>query len=463
MSTESELSPMEALSGYIAAAAATPLPDRVVEKTKFHLLDTIAAIVSGATLLPGQKAIEYAGLLGGKPEATVIGTNIKTSVANAALANGMLAHADETDDSHKASRSHPGCAVVPAALAIAQKNGTSGAALLRGIAVGYDVGARINRALSTQKLYDAGHATHAFAGLFGATTAAGALENLSAQQCRWLMSYAAQQAAGITSWRRDPEHIEKAFCFGGMPARNGVTAATMVAAGFTGVDDVFSGPRNFFMAFGQDPNPSLLSEGLGSRFEIMETTLKKWSVGSPNQAVLDMGQAMQQEHGIAASDVKRISLVMSMKETVVAGQSMPDINGKHLLSLMLLDGTLTFASSHDHERMHDPVVLEFQQKIDLSFDPSVEHRKPVMHIEMNDGRVFTRPAEAVRGTPDNPMTKEDVLTKARDLLTPTLGAAGCEAVIDAVWKLDSAANITSLMATVQSDAPKAKKFGGASS
>jgi 2-methylcitrate dehydratase PrpD len=241
MTISAQPSPTDRLSRYMAEAANRPLPPEIVEKCRIHLLDTIAAIISGAHLLPGRKAIDYARSQPGQAEASVLGTDIRATAIVAALTNGMLGHADETDDSHSDSRSHPGCSVVPAALAMAEKRNATGEDMLRAIALGYDVGTRVVRSLGAGKLYDAGHSTHSFSGGFGAAAAAGSIAKFNAQQFRWLLSYAAQQTAGITSWRRDVDHVEKAFVFGGMPARNGISAALMVAAGFTGVDDVFSG------------------------------------------------------------------------------------------------------------------------------------------------------------------------------------------------------------------------------
>src|SRR6201988_2366066 len=139
---------MHRLSAYIAAALRRPLPPTVVEKTKHHILDTIAAMVSGSRLAPGKKAIAYVKTLGGVKEACVIGSNITTSAGNAALANGMLAHADETDDSHAPSLTHPGCGIVPAALAMAERERASGEALLRAVALGYDIGCRLTQSLN---------------------------------------------------------------------------------------------------------------------------------------------------------------------------------------------------------------------------------------------------------------------------------------------------------------------------
>ena len=225
-SKHTRISPIMAkLSAYIAETNTRPLPQHVAVKAKAHLLDTIAAMVSGSTLPPGRCGIAYVGTMGGTPEAQVITTDLVTTASNAAFANGMLAHADETDDSHKMSRSHIGCGAIPAALAMAEREGASGDALLRAVVLGYDVGARVLFALSPLKFHQAGHCTHSFAGVFGATAAAAAIAGLSAEQVGWALSYAAQQAAGITSWRRATEHVEKAFVFAGMPARHGDTFA----------------------------------------------------------------------------------------------------------------------------------------------------------------------------------------------------------------------------------------------
>ena len=157
---------MRELSAYIAVALKRPLPKDVAEVGKHHLLDTLAAMVSGSRLLPGRKAIAYARNLGGSKQALVVGTRLLTSTVNAALANGMMAHADETDDSHVPSLSHPGCGVVPAALAIGEHKGRDGKALLRAVVLGYDVCARSNFALGPEQLREAGHSSHSFGPLF---------------------------------------------------------------------------------------------------------------------------------------------------------------------------------------------------------------------------------------------------------------------------------------------------------
>ena len=357
---------MRELSGYIASALRRPLPPDVVEKTKHHLLDTIAAMVSGSRLLPGKKAIGYVRTLGGVKEASVIGTGIITTAVNAALANGMLAHADETDDSHAPSLTHPGCGIVPAALAMGERQRRNGAALIRAVGLGYDVGCRLTQALDAYQFREDGHSTHSFGPMFGAAAAAGALAGLNERQVRHLLSFTAQQASGISCWMRDAEHVEKAFDFGGMPARNGVAAATMVARGFTGVDDVFAGERNFFVAYGRAPDPAVLIQRLGGEFEILNTNIKRWSVGSPIQAPLDSLSALIREHGIKACDVERVVVrVAHQGANTVDNRSMPDICMQHMCAVMLIDGKVTFASSHDEKRMRDRAVLALRSRVEL--------------------------------------------------------------------------------------------------
>jgi len=445
---------MQQLSVYIASALRKPLPAAVAEITRHHVLDTLAAMVSGSRLLPGRTAISYVKTLGGAKEACVIGARCVTTAINAALANGMLAHADETDDSHAPSLCHPGCAIVPAALAMAEREQLNGAALLRAVALGYDVGCRVNLSLNAYEFREDGHSTHSFGPMFGAAAAAGALAGLNAGQTRHLLSYTAQQASGVSCWMRDEEHIEKAFDFGGMPARNGVAAATMVAHGFTGVDDVFSGERNFFVAYGRAPNPAELTRELGTTYEITNTNIKRWSVGSPIQAPLDSLLDLIREHHIKADDVEKLVVrVAHQGANTVNNRNMPDICMQHMCAVMLLDGTATFKSSHDVRRMQNRKVLELRSRIELYGDDALTKvmpsRQGIVEIRLRDGRELRHHTKAVRGTSDNPMTRAEVDAKSYDLLAPVLGTARARRLCDAIWGIEKIKDVRKLRPLLQ--------------
>jgi 2-methylcitrate dehydratase PrpD len=446
----SRISPvMRRLSAYIAAALRRPLSRAVIEKTKHHTLDTIAAMVSGSRLLPGKKAIAYIKTLGGVKEACVIGSNAITTAVNAALANGMLAHADETDDSHAPSLTHPGCGIVPAALAMAEREQQNGTALLRAVALGYDIGCRLTQALDAYEFRNDGHSTHSFGPMFGAAAAAGALAGLRERQARHLLSFAAQQASGISCWMRDREHVEKAFDFGGMPARNGVAAATMVAHGFTGVDDVFAGERSFFVAYGRKPDPNILIRGLGATYEIMNTNIKRWSVGSPIQAPLDSLLDLIREHRIKSQDVERLVVrVAHQGANTVDNRAMPDICMQHMCAIMLIDGKVTFTSSHDEKRMRDRKVLALRSRIELHGDDTLSAAMPsrqgIVDISLRNGRKLRHHTRAVRGTAENPMTRSEVDEKSYDLMAPVIGKARARKLCDAVWKLETIRDVRNL-------------------
>src|SRR5215468_4038237 len=443
------------LSTYMASAATHPLPEDAAEKTKHVILDTLAAMISGSDLPPGRFAIQFARGYKGDRVSTVAASNVLCGPIEAALANGMLAHSDETDDTHPFSQSHPGCSVVPAALAAGEQFGIDGSRFLRSVALGYDIGPRITIALGRSPYMAETHrSTHAISGTFGSAAAAGCAAGLNAQQMRWLLSYTAQQTSGLASWQRDTDHIEKAFDFGGMPARNGVTAALLVQAGGTGVDDVFGGADNFFQAFLPKNDTALVVEKLGERYEVMRTSFKKWTVGSPIQAVLDALVIIHDRNRVAPDNINAVRVRVATNEAaIVNNREIPDISLQHLVAVMLLDGTLTFKSAHDTTRMKDPAVLRMRSKVQLIPDEELERRMPqrqaIVEIVLADGSRLTERVEAVRGTMDNPMTRDEVVAKARELIASVLGTSTTTKVIEAVLRLETIKTILDLRPLIQ--------------
>ena len=278
---------IDRLVEYMLDARDAKLPEEVAQKGKSHILDSLAAVVSGSRLKPGHLGIQYAREQGAKGECGVLGSDVRTAPIIAAFANGMSAHADETDDSH--SQLHPGCAIVPAAWAVGESQNRNGEALLRAVILGYDIGFRFHKAFEVRST--------SFGATFGAAAAAGTLAQLDAKQLCYLISYAGQQASGSRAWVGDDEHVEKAFDFGGMPARNGVTAALLVKAGFTGNRDLLQGDRNIVKDYVPCDPQKLLSE-LGQQYTITRCLIKKYPVGSPMMEAVDAMVQIVTEHKI---------------------------------------------------------------------------------------------------------------------------------------------------------------------
>jgi 2-methylcitrate dehydratase PrpD len=443
---------MEKLSAYMAEARNRALPDNVVQETKHHILDTIAAMVSGSELSPGRMAVEFARAYGGEKIATVVASRIVCGPIEAAFANGMLAHSDETDDDFTTGGAHPGCAVVPAALASAEQFGIGGTHFLRAVALGYDIGMRAMMTVGAGM-----RETHNLVGTMGATAAAGCAAGLNAQQMRWLLDYAAQQAgAGIGAWRRDTEHIEKAFVFGAMGARNGVNAAMVVHSGWTGVNDILSGPNNFVESYNSKADPAGMVEQLGERYGVVQTTIKKWTTGGPIQAPLDALENLRKRQPFAADQVKQVVVRAATSAAyTVNNRDMPDICLQHLVAVMLVDKTVSFRAAHDKARMQDPAILRERAKVQLVPDEELERLIPVrvaiVEVTLNDDTRLTERVEHVRGTPENPMTRDEVVAKARELMTPVLGAATCSNLIERMLVLDTVKDVRELRPLLQGD------------
>jgi 2-methylcitrate dehydratase PrpD len=234
----------------------------------------------------------------------------------------------------------------------------------------------------------------------------------------------------------------------------------MVAAGCTGVEDVFDGERNFFVAYdesgriGRAPQPALLERDLGTAYEIMNTNIKRWSVGSPIQAPLDLLLELIRGERVAGDDVEKLVVrVYSTGATTTDNRDIADICMQHMCAVMLLDGMVTFESAHDNARMRDPKVLSLRKRIELIADDELESRRPQRHgiveLTLRDGRRLQRSTGAVRGTAQNPMTRDEVQEKAYHLMAPVLGKARARALCEAIWNIERIKDVRKLRPLLQ--------------
>jgi len=437
------------LARYMVAARGTALPDAVMLACKHRILDTLGAMVSGSRLKPGMMAVTYVRGLGGEPQASVIGAHFRTTTINAALANAMCAHADETDDFEPVTKAHPGSSVVPAALAVGEKEGRSGQDLLRAVALGYDLACRLLMALRPDLVRGSHRSAEGTASTFGALGAAASLARLDEDGMRFAISYAAQQVSGLWSWVKDKDHIEKAFDFAGMGARNGVTAVDMVQAGLTGVADVLDGTNNLFIALSANPEPEEMLKDLGTRFYVTETAIKTFSVGYPIQSPLDAFLTLRKQYGLDPDNVRSILVKIPTDAGGIVGESaMPDVNCPHMVAVALVKGAVSFVDSHNLALMHDPKILAQRAKITVVpdaalMDPAAP-RGAIVEVTMTNGQKVDHFTKFPPGTKENPLSTEAVSAKARDLMTPVLGADKTEKLIDRIHKLEAVDNIRQL-------------------
>ena len=228
----------------------------------------------------------------------------------------------------------------------------------------------------------------------------------------------------------------------------------LVQAGATGVDDVLSGPDKFLLDYAPQADPAKLIEKLGERYEVVRTNIKKWTVGSPIQAPLDAFESILKRRPVEPDQVQSIIVRVATSEaSIVSNREMPDICMQHMIAVMLLDKTASFKAAHDKPRMQDAAVLKQRAKVQLTPDAELERQLParvaIVEVTLVDGTRLTETVKAVRGTAQNPMPREEVVAKCRDLMTPVLGADRCSKLIDTALNLERLKSVRELRPLLQ--------------
>jgi len=228
----------------------------------------------------------------------------------------------------------------------------------------------------------------------------------------------------------------------------------LVQAGWTGVDDILSGKDNFFAAYNPHADPAGLIDKLGERYEVTRTNIKKWPVGSPIQAALDAIEILRKQRAFEAAQVQQVTVQLATDEAaIVNNREIPDICLQHMVAVMLLDKTVSFVSAHDQARLKDTATLRERAKVQLIPDQELERLMPlrvaIVNVTLADGSHLTQRVDNVRGTPENPMTRDEIITKASDLMTPILGAANSSKLIQTVFGLEAVSDVRQLRPLLQ--------------
>jgi 2-methylcitrate dehydratase PrpD len=459
----------EQVAEYIACAASTALDPGTAELGRRHLLDTLAAVVACRDLDAGRVARAFAASRSGGAgapasgaRATMLGTNDRALLVDAAFAGAMTAHGAEINDFIPSVFVQPGPSIVAVALAVGEHVGASGLEVLGAMVAGYEIAARVPRALGVDNLRRAGLANHGVGSCFGAAAAAAALWGLAPERIVDVLSATAQQAAGSWQWLLDVQHIEKAFVFAGMGARNGLDAVLLVAAGYRGVLGVLDRPGTWFTAppftrAGGDGDLDELVDGLGTRSILPGTAFKRYPVGGPAQPAVEALLHLRRTSVASADDVDRVVIEMPGHADAFRDAAMPALNLRYLCSVILLDGELDFVTAQSLTRMRtDGTVAELMTRVDVRHDPVQEAAPGApraesarVTIEGRDGSTHQRFVPHVLGFPSHPMDAGAVEAKAIELMAPCLGDDRAQDLVHATRDLGStsAAGLVELVAS----------------
>ena len=451
------------LSQFIAGSREADWPEDTLELGRRHILDTLAATVACHDLETAVVARKFAlaqsgDIAGGS---TILGTRMRAALADAVVAGAMTGHGAEINDFSPSALVQPGPSVVSGALAFAERDDLPGSEVLRSVIAGYELTCRISKALGVRRHGAMGWSSHGFAPVFGVAATASSLLHFDETQIGDVLSYCAQQASGSRQWPLDVRHIEKSFLFAGMPARNGVHAALLVEAGFTGVPDVVDQTQGWFQApmfsEGDDYQLDYLTDDLGKRFEMPLVAYKRYPVAGPTQPTVDAMLRLSKR--VSAEDVDQILIEMPGNPGTFASAAMPALNLRYICSIIMLDKELDFEAVQSHERMdNDPLVSELMPRVEARLDESLAAEPPAPRVESarvtitrRDGTEEVEFVEHVRGWPANPMTHEEVEGKALELMVPKLGEKRAHAVVELVWGIDTLPDASVLIEAIAND------------
>jgi 2-methylcitrate dehydratase PrpD len=380
--------------------------------------------------------------LGASAEATLFAAG-RGSAAAAALANGVASHMLELDDVHKGSTLHPAAPVIPAALAVAEREHRDGRAFLLAVVLGYDAALRIGEAVNPSH-YRFWHPTGT-AGTFGAAAAAASLLGLDAAGMQHALGSAGTQAAGL--WEFNADGAMSKHLHPGKAAMNGVLSADLARAGFTGASRILEGDRGFFAATSTSHDATRLSDGLGSHWKISENCYKLHSCcGHTHTAIdcaLDLAPAPEQIESVAIETYGPGYAIVQNPRPATPYQAKFSI--AYCVTAALLHGHCGL-DEFTPDRVADPAIASLLARTSVTVAEDLTARYPAawpcrLAIRLRDGRTLRTSADFPRGNPENPVSTEALEAKSRGLVEPRFGASAAARAIEALRCLESRADM----------------------
>ncbi|HKX17207.1 MAG TPA: MmgE/PrpD family protein [bacterium] len=410
----------ERLATYASGLRYEDLPAAVVARVKDLVLDTLGTLLGGSRYPAGRLVTEYTAGLGESGHCTVAGSALRVSPVAAAFANATMSHCLEQDDNYNPANAHVANVVLPAALAIGEARRANGRDLIAALVAAYDVEGRIGIALDPVRLYARSFHPSSIDGNFGAAAAAGRMLRLEPGQMVDAFGLAGCQASGLLAWVTEVSQLSKAFQIG-IASRNGVTAAQLAEIGFTGPPHILEGKHNLFRAFSGLPDGQIpaLTDGLGERFELMRTSLKKYAACRQIHAPLD-GLFTIMGRGVHADQIAAIeTTVATSMADIIDNNELPSHNAQYVLAVAAYDGRVG-VDQLDGRRLEDTRIAALSKRVRVLGSDELEKRFPeqwsgVTTVKTTDGREFTETVYYPTGDPENALSTVDLRAKFRTL------------------------------------------------
>jgi len=447
---------VERFAAYAASVQTAALPSEALHAATRSLVDWFAATVPGGIEPPATLLTEAFAEEIDHGRAQLVPSGRRATARAAAFINGAASHTIEFDDIYRDAIYHPGVVTVPAALALAQTRGLSGAALLRAIVAGYEVGTRIGVAVNPAH-YEFWHTTGTV-GCFGAAAASASALGLDPARTAHALANAGTMAAGL-------QQAFRADCMGkplhaAHGAEVGVTTALAAERGVTGALDILEGARGFGQAMSRNVDWEAALATLGTRFHIASMTQKNHAACGHIHAAIDAVMALREQHHLTEERVKRITARTYGKALEVAGNTEArtvfeaKFSLPYCLAAAMVVGSVRVDAFTD-ERLKDPAIRRLMGRVEMAVEPKLDaafprQRAAVVEIETSDGRHLSHYAPTRKGDPDAPLNDAELNDKARELIAPMLGVAAATALLDALWNIERRGSVADLVPVLTS-------------
>ena len=436
----------EELSRFIVNARAEDFPAEVCEAAKKSLLDwigvTLGAMNEQGTLILLELVKE---MMKGGEQSTVLGHGFKTTTLNAALLNGMMAHALDYDDAHSGVRTHPSAPMIPALLSIGEFLGASGPDLIAAIVAGFDVTIRLGYALGREWYEKGWHATSVL-GRIGAAAAASRLLKINSGETSVALGLAATQAGGL----RDVFGTMSKPFHAGKAAMDGLLSALLAQRGFSGPSDIFGQEGGFGRVFTEKYELEAILRRLGVDYLILENNFKPYAACLLTHPVIDGLITLRTKHRLEPESIKEVNIRVAPWALKVAGNLAPRDGTEAKFSvavaaaLALIHGRAVDGVFSD-ANVRDPRIKALVDKISMTPVAELEETEAMLQVVLHDGRPFAIHVVTPKGDPRNPLSFDEVAEKMRDLARKALPARTVEKIIETVRGLEKLGNAAQLV------------------
>jgi 2-methylcitrate dehydratase PrpD len=426
--------------------------EEVLERAKDLVLNQLGIQLAMSDQPWSQAVLKYVRGFGATGESTIVRYGDRVRAENAAFANGTFGHGFELDDTYLPGNVHPGAVVIPAVLALGEPRGIDGKAFLVSVVAGYEVVNRIGRGLSPSCLSRGFHPT-LIVGPMGAAVAAGKVLGFDAATMLNGMAIASSHASGMMEYTQTGGSLKRIHA--GLAAFGGIRAAVLAQAGITGPPTFLEGKRGLCQAVTDAFDLSEVTSDLGQAFTLMEVSLKCHSVCFQIQAPIDATSSLIETHKIGAKDIEEIVVGTNREAITGVGAIVePDditaaqFSAPFSLAMCALRKGNSFRD-YTGTNLNDPEIKAMAKKVRLEVDDEVQAAFPKKRavrvtVKLKNGTAYQQRLEGARGTPVNPMARQEIEDKFRDMAALVLPQGRIEEILRIVKTLDETQTITAL-------------------